>query len=355
MVFTQMITVIVQFIKEYKRFILALIVIVPALLIGCYIYMLQADNSSYKSHLQSAKNENRQLLDEKTQLVNSFKEQLESIKDINQQLLEEKKEKEKENDRINVELQSIKDNNQRLLKENKEFQKKIDEFNVELHSVKSNNQKLLEEKKEFQKQINQINAELQSTKESSQEVLKEKIRLLENREVYSTQVRYIQKWMEPIEKLEEHIHAVIHCSESKKKGSKSKFCGKISYDYEESSTGKIITTAIDLIMKFKKECSPFWDALSLNKVAEMKALQASTPLSSFKIKMEQFNEEVSGYKYQKKKEEKDTRDTREHDFDEHQWNKEKGVAKQGIISTIGSALYGFGKWVGSVIVGLFWS
>ena len=323
---------------------LALIVIVPLLLIGCYIHTLQTENSSYKSHLQSAKNENRQLLDE-----------LESIKHTNQQLDNEIKGKEKENDQINGDLQSIKSNNQRLLAENKESQKKIDEIAVELQSVKDSNQKLLEETKEFQKQINQINAELQSTKNSSQEVLKEKIKLLENREVYSTQVSYIQKWMEPIEKLEEHIQAVIYCSESKKKRSKyskPEMCGKIKYDFEESSTNEIVITAIELIMKFKKECSPFWDALSLKKVEEMKALQDSTPLSSFKSKMEQFNEEASGYKYQKKKEEKVTR---EHDSDEHQWNKEKGVAKQGIISTIGSVLYGFGKWVGSVIVGLFWS
>ena len=243
-----MIAAIVQFIKEYKKFILALIVIVPALLIGCYIYTLQTEISSYKSHLQSAKNENRQLLDEKTQLVNSFKDQLKSIKNTNQQLLDEKKEKEKENDRINAELQSIKDNNQRLLEENKEFQKKIDEINVELQSVKGNNQKLLEEKKEFQKQINQINAELQSTKESSQEVLKENNRMLKDREVYSTQVTYIQKWMTPIEKLEEQIQAVIYCSESKKRSkySKPEMCSKISYEFEESSTNEIIIAAIDL-------------------------------------------------------------------------------------------------------------
>ena len=332
-----MIMAIAQFIKEYKRFILALIVIVPVLFIGFYIYTLRTENSSYKSHLQSAKNENRQLLDDK-------------------------KGKEKENDRINAELQSIKDNNQRLLEENKEFQKKIDEITVELESVKGNNQNLLEEKKEFQKQIDQINAELQSAKENSQEVLKEKVKLLEKldqinaeREVYSTQVTYIQKWIELIEKLEEQIQAVIYCSESKKNRSKysKQMCSKINYNFEESYTNVIVIAAIDLIMKLRKECSQFWDALSLKKVEEMKALQAHTPLSSFQNRMEQFNEEVSGYKYQKKKAERDN--TREYDSDEHQRSKEKGVAKQGIISTIESALYGFGMWVGSIIVGLFWS
>ena len=431
-----MMTAIAQFIKECKKSILALIVIVAVVFIGCYIYTLQAENNSYKNHLQSAKDENRQLLDEKKQLVNSFKDQLQSIKDTNQQLFEEKQ---KKNDQINAELQSIKDNNQKLLEKNKELQKKVDQINAELQSVKGNNHKLLEENKELQKKVNQINAELQSvkgnshklleenkelqkkvdqinaelqsvkgnshklleenkelqkkvdqinaelqsvkgnnqkvleetqrqnnqlntelqsTKESNQEALEEKIRLLEKlnqinseREVYSTQVMYIQKWMEPIEKLEEHIYAVIYCSESKKgtKYSKPEMCTKISYDFEESDTSKIITTAIDLIMKFKKECSLFWDALSLKKVEEMKALQALTPLGSFKSKMEQFNEEVSGYKYQKKTEKKDLG---ENNFDEHhQWNQEKGAEKEGILSTI----YKFGKWVGSVIFGLFWS
>ena len=43
--------------------------------------------------------------------------------------------------------------------------------------------------------------------------------------------------------------------------------------------------------------------------------------------------------------------TREHDSDEYQCNQEKGEEKEGIMSTI----YRSDKWVGSMILGLFWS
>ena len=80
----------------------------------------------------------------------------------------------------------------------------------------------------------------------------------------------------------------------------------------------------------------------------MKAQQARTQLSSFKDKMAQFNEEVNGYKYQKKKEEYTTRG---HDFDEHQTTEETDLQSEGIISTV----YKFGRWVFSMILRLFWS
>ena len=338
-----MMTAIVQFIKECKKSILALIVIVAVVFIGCYVYTLQAENNSYKNHLQSAKDENRQLLDEKIQLVNSFKDQLQSIKDTNQQLLNEKKKKQKENDQINAELQSIKDNNQRLLKENEESQKKIDQIKVELQSVKDDNQKVLEEKRNLQKQNHQLIADLQSTEESNKEARKEQIRWLENRDVYTTQVAYIQKWMEPIEKLEEHIQAVVYCSESKKKGSKyskPKMCAKIDYDFHESYTNEIVITTIDLIIRFKQESRKFLDALLLKKVEEMKTLQADTDMSKIKEKMEEFNEEISGFKIPKKKDETLT-------VTPSHYSQETAVEKPGI-------LYRFGKWVVGMIVGLFW-
>ena len=353
-----MITAIVQFVKEYKKFILALIVIVVILFIGCYLHTLHSENNSYKSRLQSAKDENRQLLDEKIQMVNSFKDQLQSVKDTNQHLLDENNKKQKEANQINAELQSVKDNNYRLLEENKEFQKKIDRINAELQSVKDDNQKLLEEKKELKKQTDQIIAELRSTKQSDKKILEENNALLKNQEVYSTQVMYIQKWMEAIEKLEEHIHAVIHCSESKKEGSKKHFkqemCNKIKYDIHATDTSELIVNAIDMVMKFKEECKSFWDALLLKKVEDMKAQQARTHLDEFKKKMQQINEEVSGYKYPKYKGSREDGSDKQDDSHK-QWNQEKAVEREGIVSRFISTTYRFGRWVGSMIVGLFWS
>ena len=329
-------------IKEHKNSLLSIIIIVAVGISGCYIITLQTDNSSCRAHRQAAEAKNHQLVDEKAQLESSLMNQLQEIKNANQQL-------HNKNDQINTELQLVKGSNQKLLEENEDFQKKIDQLNAELQLVKDNNQKLLEEKQEFQRKINQINAELRSTKEISQT---EQIKLLEklhqtdsDREVYSTQVMYIQKWMEAIDKLEEHIHAVIYCSESKKERSrysKSEMCSKIGYKFEESDTDVILITAINMIVKFKEECKPFWNALLLKKVEAMKNLQARTDLNEFGEKMRQINSELSGYKYQQNYEEGKAR---------REASQETAIEKEGFL---GKA-YKFGVWVGSMIAGLFWS
>ena len=132
----------------------------------------------------------------------------------------------------------------------------------------------------------------------------------------------------------------MYCSESKKKGSKyskPNMCSKIPYDFHESNTNEIVIITIDLIMKFKQECRKFLDALLLNKVEEMKTLQADTDMGKIKEKMEQFYEEVSGFKVHKKKDETLT---------VTHYSQETAVEKPGI-------LYTFGKWVLEIIVGLF--
>ena len=317
--------------KKHKNSLLSIIIIVAI----CHIITLQTKNSSCRAHLQTTEKE-------KAQLESSLKDQLQAIKSTNQQLLDK-------NDQISTDLQLVKRKNQGLLEENKVFQVKIDQLNAELQLLEGNNQKLLKEKAEFQSKMNQINAELQSTKENSQ---KEKNKLLEkihqidsDREVYSTQVMYIQKWMEAIEKLEQHIHAVIYCSESKKEGSrysKSEMCNKVGYNFDESDTDLILITAINMVIKFKEECKPFWNALLLKKVEAMKTLQAYTDLNEFGEKMQQINWELSGYKYQQKYEEGKAR---------RETSQETTIEKEGFW---GKA-YKFGKWVGSMIFGLFWS
>ena len=230
--------------------------------------------------------------------------------------------------------------------------------------------------------MNQINVEFQSTKGNIQKILEEKIKLLEklhqmdnDREVYSTQVTYIQTWMRGIDNLEEHIYAVINCSESKKEGSKPEICSKVVYEFEENDTSVILVSAIDMIMKFKEECKPFWDTLLYKKVEEMKAQQTSTDLNEFRKKMQQINEEVSGYNYQKYKEEKTKREEAEKKKEkarrqdtleellrkakvdsytevERLASQETGIAKVGSLNILVTK---FGMWVASMISRLFWS
>ena len=116
-------------------------------------------------------------------------------------------------------------------------------------------------------------------------------------------------------------------------------CGKISYDFEEGDGNIIIITSIDMVIKFKRECKPFWNALLLKKVDEMKAQQANISFEELERKMQQINEECSGYSYKKYKEEEARR--------------EDGVGKQGIFGKIGTVVYNLGVWLGSVIFGAF--
>ena len=212
-------------------------------------------------------------------------------------------------------------------------------------------------------------------KDASQKMLKENNELLKklgladnDRVVYSTQVNHIQKCMEPIEKLEQHIYSVTKCSESKKKGSKSEMCSEINYDFEEGDSNIIIIIAIEMVIKFKKECKPFWDALLLKKVDEMRAQQANTSLKELERKMQQINKECSGYTYRKYKEEKARREKNDRDKykeekasqmpgnqQEEKASQETNVGKQGVFGKIVTAVYNFGAWVGSVIFGAFWS
>ena len=177
---------IVDSVKKHKTSISSFIIILTIRIFGCYIIALQTENGSCRAHLLTAERENRQMEDEKAQLESSLMDQLQTINNTNQQLWDK-------NDQINSELQLVQDNNQGLLKEKENFQTKINQLDAELQLVKDNNQKLLEKNEKLQSQMNQINSDLQSTKDNDQKTLKEKIELLENREVYSTQVTLIQK------------------------------------------------------------------------------------------------------------------------------------------------------------------
>ena len=399
-----MITAIVHHIKEYRYVILGFLITVAVAFLTSHMHALHTDNCSLKTLLQSAENENAQMIKsfkEQLQSVESTNERLaddkkkiqmkidqisaelqsiknnnqklleekqefkrkldqndaeiQSIKDNNRKLLEEKQEFQRKLDQNDAEIQSIKDNNQKLLEEKQEFQRKLDQNDAEIQSIKDNNQKLLEEKQEFQTKLDQNNAELQSIKSSSQE---EKIKSLEKinksnaeREVYNTQLLYIQKWMDCIDKLEEHIHAMIHCSESKKKESlysQAKFCSKISYDFDERYAGEVIVKASNLNIKFKKECRKFLDALLLKNLEVMKTQQQKYNMENIKTKMEKLIEEVSDDKYQKRREEK----VKVQHVPEDLLSQETAVQKDsGIFSTI----YKFGKWAFGMVTGLFWS
>ena len=166
-----------------------------------------------------------------------------------------------------------------------EFQNKIIQTTAELQSCKDNNQRLLEEKKELQTKIDLTNAELQSARSENQRLLEEKIKVLDDREVYRTQLLFIEKWSACMDELENHVRAMLHCSESKRGRSlhaDARLCSKISYDLDERYAVEAMLRAVDLIMKYKVEYRKFLDALLLKKVEEMKKLQADYDMKKLK-------------------------------------------------------------------------
>ena len=350
----QMVAAVVQFIKQQQRYIFAFLISLVVVYFGCYVSTLQSTNYSVTSRLQSAENQIQQLIGEKLRL----KEQLQSTESNNQRLHDEKKELRNEIDHKNAELRSVKDNVQKLLKDKEENEKKISQIVAELQSSKDNMQGLLEEKQTFQKIIDQNNAELKLVRSENHKLLEAKNEVLEkinqikdDRDVYSTQLLFIEKWIDSIDKLEEHIHAIVHCSESKRKRSSyadPKLCSKISYDFDESYAGELILRVVDLIMKYKVECRKFLDALMLKRVDEMKDQQAIYDMSKIKERMEKLIEEIRDVKYQKRKADKPKIQV----VPEHQQSKEKTVERSGgILST----LWNFANWVGGMVAGLFWS
>ena len=178
---------------------------------------------------------------------------------------------------------------QRLICETEEFQKKIDQINTELQSFTISNQKLSNKRIELLEKSDQI-AKLHSS-------IYHKFGLNNKNEhiVYRNQAFYIQKWIEVIEKLVSDVHAIVHCVEHQQ------LCSKLGYDFEEYHANEIAVKVIYLIVKFKKDNAELLDILLCSKFKEIRNLQANTNLmKKIKKKMEELNEEVSGFKIYKK-------------------------------------------------------
>ena len=177
--------------------------------------------------------------------------------------------------------------------------------------------------------------------------MKDADQLYAKHHVWSDQVLYIQKWMEPITELELHIYAIIHYSELQKKGSEfysysqdekdrmAKLRENIGYDVDVNHVNEIIVKAIRLIIVFKSECQKFLNALSHMDVEEMKTLQDNTNMQKIKEKMEDFTREVIGLQSQR--------------------NSRTDIQREGIIGKIVSSIYRFGAWLLGWIGSLFTS
>lgn len=185
---------------------------------------------------------------------------------------------------------------QTVIYETEEFQKKIDLIDTELQSFIISNGKLSDKRIELLNKIDQITELHPFIYSNKMLALDNKIeRHFDERNVYRNQVLYIQKWIEVIEKLVSDVHAIVHCIESHQS------CSKLGYNFEENYTNKVAIKVINLIVKFKKENVELLDILLCNKFEEIKYLQGNANLmNKIKKKMEELNEEVSGFEIYRK-------------------------------------------------------
>ena len=310
------------------------------------------ENHALSIHLQSLENEKMQLINSNRELVyekEQIKAEFHSVKVEYQNSQKEKQTLVMQNNQIQVEFQSVKNDHQKLIDQTNQLQKEMDQTKLELQSSKKHRQTLVDQNIQLQRKIDQNKFELESIKDDSQTLLKENKRLQKEtkdvQNVSNIQIKYIEIWMKSIENLEDHIEAVIHYSELKKKESEvysypeeeknrmAELRRKIGYDFHESHASEIIIKAIDLIMKFKEECRKFMNALYFNNIEEMQTLQTRTDMKVIGKLMKEFVEEVSGFKYQN--------------------SEETTIQKDTLLSTIGSAAYWFGGWAVRMIVKLF--
>ena len=319
-------------IREQMRFILAFVLISLAVVLP-YINTLQINNNLYRINLQLSIIENQQLLYQKAQLAKSVK----ILNDTNQKLNEEKKGLQNEIEQIKTDF---KISNDALLEDKKELEKKVNQTNTVLHSVEDKNQKLLverktlnnklqsaeddaksllKEKEGLQNKISQLEVKIQLT---NQQLLKEKIELLENtasdHEVHEDQVWFIDKWMNFIEQLGEHIHAIIQYT-------------------EELQNSEVMVKGINLLLKFIKECRKFVDALSLHKIEKMKNLQDTTDVEGPKKEMEEFKEFANGFKHQEVHQ--DERITINYNIHQEKREASNSVDLMNAASSIGSMIW----------------
>ena len=310
-----------------------------------YSQTLLDQNDQLENDKTELLNRNQKLIDENEQIKAEFQSDHQNLLNENQKLIMKK-------NQIEVELQSIKNDLQKLIDQTNQLRKEIDLSKLELQSSKEYSQTLLDQNNQLQKKIDRIKVDLESIKEESEKLRKENESLQEEidqlthvHKVYRNQTKYIQIWMESTKQLEDHIKAVIHYSELKKKGSEfysypeeekirmAELHREIGYDFHESHASEIIIKAINLIIKFKKECRKFMSALYLNKIEEMKTQQKRTDMKMIERMMKAFVEEVSGFKYPK--------------------SEETAVQKDTLLSKIGHAVYWFGGWAVRMIVQLF--
>ena len=232
---------------------------------------------------------------------------------------------------------------------------------IETHDLKAQNGFLKNEIQVVNNTLRDKIHVIQNQEQTLMEQSKQIEQFEDNHDVIAEQIRYINKWMEPIKVLETHVQYVTEYCDLKKQQSEFYFSPedeekmallhrKIGYNLDEDDGSIIVPKAIELITKFRKECDKFMNALSSMDFDRMRALQAYTNMDKIEDMMENFTKEV--FKLQSlKRKWKRSNDHRVHSATP---SSDTRLQSQGIFSTIGSVADKFVTWFWGSL-SYFWS
>jgi len=311
----------------------------------------------------SLKSENDFLRSEIQALSDSFRSEIDVIKDQNQKLMKHNQTLMKEKHKLIIQIQKVTDQyqilinkNQTLTMQNRELMDQVQQLTNHYRILMDQNQTLTVQNHKLMDKVQRLTDQHQLSMNQNEELTKNNKQLIKQaneREVMITmQVYYIKKWMDPIGKLEEHIQHVIQYCKLKQKFYASsdemdKLRQQITYDVEEGDDEIIVPKAVELIIKFKKECDKFLNALLLMDFEEMKDLQDGTTTYKIDGMMDNFLVEVTHLQSQKRVNEQRKANARRNAVPlRNTGSSNTGLQSSSLVGIVIDAGYRFIKWVG---------
>ena len=182
--------------------------------------------------------------------------------------------------------------------EDNNLKAEIKSLRGELYLIKEENQILTDQNEKLIDQNDKLT-------EDNQQLVEQREQHETSHGVIVRQISYIKKWINPIGKLEEHIHYVIRYCKLMNKfyadyEEMDRLRQQIAYDIEEGDDEIIVPLAVELIMKFKKNSDKLMNALRSMDFEEMKQLQDSTSTDKIEKMMDDFLNEVAIMQLQKR-------------------------------------------------------
>ena len=254
---------IASWIRENAYYLLGIIISVLVASVFCSIWIKNNDFKDEKLSLQyEIQIINKSLLSE----IRIFKDQNQKTIEQLQQVTEQKQDLRNENQKLIEKHQNLVEQNERLTEQTKNLMEQSKRFTEKTKKLMEQNERFTEQTKNLMEQNERLTEQTKNLTEQIKQSDDDHI-------VISYQVTYIERWITSINTLEDHMYHVIrYCqlmrkesefySNDKAKEEMIKLRHNIGYDVNEDDDDIIIPKAIEVIMKFKKECKKFLNALT---------------------------------------------------------------------------------------------